>query len=402
MSYLPRATESIRLIVGPPPLATAVDWRIARTDPKFTEFTTEFPSAVETPYPENNIVPLELFIPNAEVGEGSTSGTAAANQKWPVVLILHYLGAQDLRAEESLADDLAKKGMASIVIVLPYHLSRAPEGTRSGQLAVLPDPDAIRQTMEQAVSDARRAVSIVLERPDVRREDLGIAGISLGSLVSELTFAVDPRFRHSAFLLGGVDLAKILWESSRVVVNRDGLRRKGITRSSLSKSLAPIEPARYLPVYFRPPKSSLVVKAAFDTVIPPATTERLITLLNDPYVLRIQTGHYGGIFVQHQLLSITSNFFAREMYGTQFTVPKHLNAPTIRLFAEGMTPLGFDIGIGLDIFGNPDNSSLFGTVGVSPRGPLVFIGHEFGQGFSAGVQGTLRGVGVGIFWSVVL
>ena len=45
-----------------------------------------------------------------------------------------------------------------------------------------------------------------------RRQRLGVAGISLGGIVSSLAAAVDPAIREGAFLLAGGDLSAILWE----------------------------------------------------------------------------------------------------------------------------------------------------------------------------------------------
>jgi dienelactone hydrolase len=115
----------------------------------------------------------------------------------PVVLITHYWGARDLRAEVSLATELAQLGIGSAIMSLPYHLSRAPKGTRSGDMAIQPDPEKLKATLVQSVLDMRRTLDFLATRPEFRRDQIGLAGTSLGAIVASLAYAVEPRFRDA-------------------------------------------------------------------------------------------------------------------------------------------------------------------------------------------------------------
>src|SRR2546421_4985166 len=218
-----------------PPAIEFTPWKEIPADSEDTsEYAASFPSSIESRYRENNVVPLRIILPIAH------------DKPVPVVIVLHYWGASDLRVERELAGELNDRGIGAVLITLPYHLSRTPPGTRSGQLAIQPEVPRLIETMTQAVLDVRRTIDFLDTRPEIDHNRIGIAGTSLGSLISILAFAVDPRISSAAFVLGGVDLAHIIWHSSRVVELRDALRRRGYTEMRLRNEIASIEPTRFL------------------------------------------------------------------------------------------------------------------------------------------------------------
>ena len=384
-----------QLTQRPPPIP-AIAWTEVRRDDKTVELRATFPSAFPTETPENQTVPIWLYLP------ANTKFSAP----YPVVVTLHYLGAGDIAEERALAHQLNSHGIAALALALPYHLTRAPEGTRSGELAIQPDPARIVDVMIQSVLDVRRALDQLALRSDIDAKNFGVSGISLGSLVAELAYGVDDRIHHSAFMLGGVGLAHILWSSSLVIVSREGLRRKGLNEAALTKLLAPIEPGTFLRERVAaekdPPGANLVVGAAFDTVMPPLATKSLIADLNAPKVIWMDTGHYGGIFVQHRLLSEVATFFSAEYGGQAYQPPVSLRAPTLRLIAQAATPTGFDIGIGIDLFKTRERLEVFGCAALTPHGPEFFVGKAVGGGFAIGGGIGLKGPGFGLYWSAVL
>lgn len=352
-----------------------------------TEYTISFSSAVTTEHPANDVVPLTVFVPR---GEGP----------FPVVLILHYWGALDQRVERAMAHELAKRRVASVLMPLPYHLARTPEGFRSGELAIRPDPKKLIATMTQSVLDARRAIDFIVSRPEFAGNDVGLAGTSLGAIIASLLYAVEPRISKAAFVLGGADLAYTLWNSSRVVAERDELRRQGYTEAKLRAELAPIEPLTYLPS--RQNGSTFVVGARYDTVIPGASTERLMSALPNPKVLWLDTGHYGGFFVQRRLLGETAEFFAKEFAGEEYFPPARIQAPTIRMGAQFNADTGLDIGAGLDVWKADPKGNVFSTIFITPRGTNLYIGRKVDRAISIGIAIAPSRTSFGVMWSTVL
>lgn len=374
----------------PPPIAFA-PWRQVDRDDTIAEYVEEFPSALVSGVVENDTVPLRILIPPNATGPV------------PVVLITHYWGASDLRGERALAEDLVGRGIAAAIMTLPYHLSRTPAGKKSGELAIVPDPIKLRTTLTQAVLDVRRSLDFLDSRPEFTKAPRGLAGTSLGALVTALGYATDPRVTHAAFILGGADFAGILWNSSRVVLQRDSLRRQGYTESRMRTELAPVEPLTYLPR--EAPGTTFVISAKYDTVVPGANSSALIQALGEPRRLQIDTGHYGGIFVQRKVLREVARFFGSEMTGTAYVPPARLVAPTLRIGLLSSIPNGFDLGAGIDVFHIDPRGNAFGSLMLTARGPQLFLGRNLFQGLALGAIGSFGGrsrLGIGAFWSAVL
>ncbi len=353
-----------------------------------TQYQAGFPSAMTSEYPVNDTVPLQIYVPKA------------AKAPVPVVLVLHYWGATDLKVERAMCLRLAECGIGSAIMTLPYHLSRTPAGYRSGALAIQADPEHLVATMTQSLMDVRRSVDFLQSRAEFDKSKIGIAGTSLGAIVAALAYGVEPRFQCAAFLLGGIDLAHIIWNSSRVVSERDTLRANGYTEGLLREQLKSIEPGDYLPS--RSSGATLVIGARFDTVIPRASTEALIKDLPGVKSTWMDTGHYGGVFVQRRLLGLVGNFFTGAFGGRANAVPATLAAPTVRLGADAAVNNGFDIAVGFDLIRPKGTRSPFASFLISPRGPRLFLGQGVDRGVALGFTLMTKQSGVGLLWSTVL
>lgn len=296
--------------------------------------------------------------------------------------------------------ELCRRGVAAVLLTLPYHLERSPKGTLSGQLAIVPDPNQLVATMNQSVLDVRRSVDWIQSRPELDPSSIGIYGTSLGSLVAELASAVEPRFSHAAFVLGGADFAHILWNSSRVVRERDALRRKGFTEDRLRERLRAIEPLEFLPKGRM--KSAFVVSARFDTVIPPEDARKLIAALDKPKVLWLDTGHYGGFLIQKQVQKAVAEYFSKSFGGEEYTPPKRVTAPIIRLGVQANPETGLQVVAGVDIWRANAQADAFATLLATARGPQLFVGTKSERGLALGATALTGRVTLGLFWSTVL
>ena len=367
---------------------TFAPWREVGQTEDETEYLEEFPSPIQGDIASNNTVPLRIFLPVNSTGP------------IPVVLVLHYWGATDLKSERALAQELNRSNIAAAVMTLPYHLTRTPVGKKSGEVAIEPDPRSLVLTMTQAVLDTRRSIDFLQSRPEFDHSQMGLCGTSLGALVAAVTYGVDDRITHSTFVLGGVNLAHIVWSSSLLVRQRDVLRRRGFTEEKFSDAIQAIEPMKYLPG--RSPGSSFVIGGLYDTVIPRQATDELISSLHTPKVLWLDTGHYGGIFVQRRLMREVSRYFTAEFHGQSFMAPKKLYAPTIRVGVKVDSGNGFDLGVGLDLLKFDKKGDQFSTLYLTPRGVQIFIGQTIASGLSFGIVGSTHRAGIGLMWSAVL
>lgn len=296
---------------------------------------------------------------------------------------------------------LAARGVASAIMTLPYHIERAPAGFASGELAIQPNVAHLRETMIQSLWDIRRLIDFLASKSEFEHRNYGIMGTSLGSIVASLAFAVDPRLKYGGFCLAGADIAHIIWNSSRVVGEREALRKQGYTEERLRQELLSIEPLTYLQK--DPSKASMVVRAIHDTVIPFVDSEKLLTALHKPYHIELDTGHFGGVLVESQVLRHFAEFFSDSMTGRFYRAPQSLYSPTIRLglIANGAT--GLQVAAGLDLWRSNRRGDGYAAAVLTPRGLQGFVGVRIGPaGLAVGISFTRKRTTWGAMWNVVL
>jgi dienelactone hydrolase len=371
----------------PPPIAFA-EWKEVDKTATSVEYAVSFPSAMETAYIENNTVPLRVLMPANVIGP------------IPVVVVLHYWGTRDLKVERALAAELNRHNIAAVLVTLPYHLSRTPPGYKSGELSLEPDPKKLMSNVTQSVWDVRRTVDWIATRSEFDQSRIGVEGASLGAIVATLAYAIDSRITKATFVLGGANLAHIIWNSSRTVRQREMLRRSGFTEDKLRQAIQAVEPLTYLKD--RVGANAFVIGATYDTVVPRRSTDQLIAALDTPKKLFVDTGHYGGVFVERRLLREVGNYFSSEFGGKEFAPPSRIYAPTVRIGGIVNTITGFDLAAGLDLVKFDRRGDGFASIVITPRGPGLFVGRRIDSRLTFGVLGKRRNVGIGIFWSTVL
>lgn len=361
-------------------------WQLVSETEESVEYLVQYDSAEKSGFPENDRVQMRVILP-------------AAVEKPPMVMILHYWGAPNLRVERALTRELNDRGLGAAILVLPYHLSRTPAGAVSGAMAIQPDPVKLNSTMRQAVLDVRRGLDFLQTRSECGRL-IGIYGTSLGAIISSLSYAVDDRLTNAVFLLGGVDLAKIIWNSSLTSPIRDGLRSKGWSESALEEALRQVEPSQYLRE--KSNARTLVIRANYDSVIPKECTDDLIRLLPSSQVLSLDTGHYGGLVVQGRLLRETANFFAAVAENRSYRVPEKIISPTIRVGVMARASGRFDVSAGFDLIRFNKSGKDYASLFLTTNDPVLWIGTEVVKGVNFGVGLSRKDTGIGIFWSTVL
>lgn len=361
-------------------------WQTTEENEEYTTYLAKFPSGYSTKFVENDIVQLLVQLP-VDV------------ENPPMVLILHYWGAPSLKVERSLALELNQRGIGAAIMTLPYHLSRTPKGAVSGAMAIQSDPEKLKAVMTQSVMDVRRSVDFLETRPECGRL-LGIYGTSLGAIVSSLSYAVDDRIDNAAFLLGGIELGKLIWNSSLMVPIKDQLRAKGYTEKKLTEALQDIEPTNFLKTAKH--GRTFVVRARYDTVVPPECTAALIRALPDSKVLEIDSGHYGGVFIQEKLLREVASFFEKVKDDKEYTPPLKIVTPTIRVGVTYELPSRYNIAAGFDLIKFDPKGKSYASLLLTPKNPVIWIGTDTVSGLNVGVGISNRRIGFGMFWSIVL
>lgn len=373
-------------LTTPPPTIQFEPWHEIESDEFSKVYDLSFPSAYQSRYPENDTVRVRAYMPTDSIGTV------------PSVVLLHYWGATDLRLEAQIGRELNGKGIAAIVMTLPFHMSRTPKGTRSGELALQADPESLIASMTQSILDLRRTVDWIETKPEFDKSRIGLAGTSLGGIVGSLGFGIEERFKLGSFVLAGADLAGILWNSSRVVSQREEMRQRGFTEEKLRTALSVIEPANYLRASSARP--TLVIAASLDTVVPPANSRKLIELLNDPTVVWLSTGHFGGALVRGRIVRTVANFIESTFRGQKFQAPASIHAPTLRFGLVYSGEKGLQVAVSTDLWHADASGKTFAAAMLTPQGPQGIAGYRVSTGLAVGAIVFPRRTTLGISWNV--
>ena len=187
----------------------------------------EFPSAIETPYPVNNTVRVRVF-PGRDTGKSS---------KRRAVIVLPQWNA-DAEGHVGLCRLFARFGITALRLSLPYHDARRPPEIQRAEFIVSSNIGRTLAANRQAVIDARRAIDWLAGEGFDR---IGIAGTSLGSCLSMLTMAHDPRIRAGAFNHISPFFADVVWRGLSTSHVRAGLEGH-VTLDALRDYWLPISP----------------------------------------------------------------------------------------------------------------------------------------------------------------
>jgi len=233
--------------------------------PGYDIYLVRYTSPVITPFAETNRVIARYYVP-------SHADRA--------VIVLHGINAE--LSARHLAAYLARRGIAAMQITLNYGWGRRPRvrpPAGEGRAAMV-----FCEGFKQAVLDTRHAADFLL----MQFPRIGICGVSLGAIISSVVFSVDSRLGAAALILGGGEIAHIVFDSHDIVVRMTcKILRKEMTRGQLEEAWKEIEPLSYV----KPDSRVLMVNARYDTVVRPPHTEKLWYAFGQPPIYWIKATH---------------------------------------------------------------------------------------------------------------
>lgn len=352
--------------------------------------------------------PQEFWLPSEK-----PSGNALNDRVWvafyepavpsgeriPAVVLLHYLGSRDSVEMRAFARYLAARGVASAVMTLPYHGKRLSPGDRPLNHFVPTRPETAVQAFGQSASDVSTVVTWLVNRPDVDARRVGIAGISLGAIVTHLAMGLDNRLTAGVAMLGAGDLPEIYRGS--VVGKYFFHANPSLLNEDAVAQLRVVDPLTYADR--NRPRHVLMIEAARDSFVPPRAAEHLWKALGRPPIQWIDTNHPALALVPRQAMRVTLSYLQsvwNAPAGESSTrkdgagVP-HIWVPTIKVG----TIFGLDSvatpAIQLQAFSfatRRDHMSLLhADIGMTGRGPFVGLAATINQYIDAGLGRRFNG-----------
>ncbi|MBC7330817.1 MAG: alpha/beta hydrolase [Synergistetes bacterium] len=266
-----------------------------------------FESLYKSPYDVNNRVYVDVFIPK----ERKLSS---------LLLFVHGLGITKRRKVlySLLPRKLARLGVRSAFLTLPYHLERTPAGKPSALWFRDFNDVETAAFFHQSVLDARVALRILNDGSSPF-----IAGISLGAMIAAITLAMEESLVGGFLILGGANLERIVWRSLvRLFMNEEGcsrgechrhyriyprylreVERRGSFREvELPKICFLFDPLTFAPLLRR--KKVVMINSLFDMVIPPKSALELWEGLGRPEIHWLPSTHGLTVFFGNRISNI--------------------------------------------------------------------------------------------------
>jgi pimeloyl-ACP methyl ester carboxylesterase len=180
--------------------------------------------------------------------------------------------------------------VSALRISLPYHDFRMPPELTRADYIVSANVARTLQVCRQAVLDARRAIQWLSDQGFDR---IGILGTSLGSCLSLLTSAHEPKIRAQALNHVSPWFADVVWRGLSTRHVREGL--DGHIELELLRQLwRPISPSCYLERLRD--RKTLLVYAHYDLTFPVDLSRELVRQFEErgiPFELdTLRCGHY--------------------------------------------------------------------------------------------------------------
>jgi hypothetical protein len=177
------------------------------------------------------------------------------------------------------------------VMEVPYHLSRAPEGTFSGERLINPNPIHLYEGLRQWMAD-QRALLAILEAEaavgDPRARPVALVGYSLGAYLSMLYTRFDPALPVVA-ICGTNDYAMGVFEGILTTSLRACIESAGISREDWERLTRTLK--LHLHAHELPADRFLLLSARYDRVEPFRSIERLIEALRPRRSVILPSGH---------------------------------------------------------------------------------------------------------------
>ena len=203
---------------------------------------------------------------------------------------------------------LNRFGLSALRLTLPYHDARRPAELNRADYIVSANVGRTLQACRQAVMDARRAIGWLASQGYDR---IGILGTSLGSCLSLLTAAHEPRIRAQALNHISPYFADVVWRGLSTTHVRAALEGS-VPLDLLRQMWLPISPQVYLDRI--KDTKTLLVYARYDLTFPVDLSRELVGEFQRrgiPHELAVlPCGHYSTGVTPFKYLD---GFVAREV-----------------------------------------------------------------------------------------
>ena len=244
-------------------------------------------SAVHTDAVENNVARARFF-PAKSRNRRPRNGKPANRA---VVVVPQWNAQPESHVEACRIFNLL--GISALRLTVPYHQERrSPELERADHL-VSPNVGRTIQSFRQAVLDTRAAVRWLT---DAGYDRIGVLGTSIGSCISFLAFAHDPKIVAGTFNHVSGYVADVAWHGISTLHVREGFGNH-LTLDELREYWSPISPFPFIPKLAAMGRRPMrFISARYDLTFPVQLSQNVIAEVRGHHlpldVVWLPCGHY--------------------------------------------------------------------------------------------------------------
>lgn len=246
--------------------------KLLRDKKQYKIFRVEFPSAYPTGIPVcDNVWGIYFRVTDSK----------------KTIIVVH--GISMISTMKYFCWRLATKGFSSFMVIMPYAPARIPKKRPISKISDLDWAEIFKRGLIQSVIDVRKTIDFL----EKENNKIGIIGISLGTAIASIVQSIDNRILSGVYIVGGGDLANMLWDS-RDFVARIYKRKlfRNITRQELALKWKNIDPLAFA----KPASNVLMINARYDTSVKPEYTVKLWEALGKPEIRWLKCAHF---FLSH-------------------------------------------------------------------------------------------------------
>jgi hypothetical protein len=234
-----------------------------------------FTSAVESHYPENNLMNARWF---------PAKGHRA-------VVVLPQWNADGI-SHNGLCQIFNLLGISALRMSMPYHDIRRPHRLTRADYAVSANIGRTIDSVHQGIADIRSCLDWLGQRGYTK---LGIVGTSLGSCYAFIAAAHDPRIKVAVFNHASTTFGDVVWTGQSTRHIRQSVEAL-LTHEDLRRVWMAISPIVYFDKFERSPKKSLMIYGRYDlTFLPEFSMQAASEFLKrglDTTIKALPCGHY--------------------------------------------------------------------------------------------------------------
>lgn len=257
----------------------------------------------------------------------------SGKKPYPVMIFMHGIGMKR-DVPEQAAPVIMGAGYAVFSISAKYTNDRKVNGKELSSMGAGTMIE-FRNALVQSIVDYRRGLDYLETRPEIDTKRMGILGLSLGAVMGNTLFAVEPRIRMAAFMVGGGNFEVMAEKSVFFGPNFETLGL-GMTKEQILTALSPVDPFNFSKHSKGRPK--LMINGRNDEIVPPKSSAVMYDALLEPkHIVWYEGGHVPSMNIIMRLVRNVMDWYKLFLLPEKLPLVENNHWPVVKNISLGKT-----------------------------------------------------------------